>query len=170
MENNFTVTIDKTMFVPWYKRLANLLIDIAVVYCIFLILGIIAALLTHLDYTGFYDWITTLNPVTDRLITTLVMVLYLFIIESFTQRSVGKFITGTMVVSEDGSKPKTRSFLIRALCRIIGLEALTFIGSTPRGWHDYTANTFVVDRKKYLEALTVKKSINEIGSEQVYEL
>src|SRR5690606_1079137 len=107
---------------------------------------------------------------TDRVVTTLVFVLYMFLMENFTQRSLGKFITGTMVVSEKGGKPSVKSFVTRALCRIIWLEMLSFIGAFPRGWHDTASNTYVVDRKKYMEALKTKNSINEIGSESVYGL
>ncbi len=111
-------------------------------------------------------WFDELDGLTDRLVTTLVMITYLFIMEVLTQRSVGKFITGTIVVSEDGTKPEARSIMIRALCRIIGFEALTFLGSTPRGWHDSASGTYVVDAKKYKEALESRQSFDQIGLEQ----
>src|SRR5690606_24087781 len=136
MENNFAITIDQTMFVPWYKRLLNLVIDIAAVFVIFALMGLVAVLLLFIGFPGMYDWFTSMDGLTDRVVTTLVFVLYMFLMENFTQRSLGKFITGTMVVSEKGGKPSVKSFVTRALCRIIWLEMLSFIGAFPRGWHD----------------------------------
>jgi uncharacterized RDD family membrane protein YckC len=158
-----TVVIDEAMMVPWYKRLLNLIIDICVVYFVFMLLGLFAGVLAAFGSEGFLNWFTEMDGLTDRLVTTLVMVIYLFAMEVTTQRSVGKFITGTIVVSEDGTKPEPRKIMVRALCRIIGLEALTFIREKPRGWHDSAADTYVVDVKKYREALNVKNSFDEIG-------
>lgn len=168
MENEFTIAIDQTMLVPWYKRLLNLVIDVAIVCIIYVMMGFVAVFLLFMEYPAMYNWFTTMDKLTDRFVATLVFVLYLFIMESITQRSVGKFITGTMVVSENGYKPSPRSFIIRALCRILWLEIFSFLSKTPRGWHDSASATYVVDRKKYMEALTAKNSINEIGSESVY--
>lgn len=158
-----TVVIDDSMMVPWYKRLLNLIIDIAAVYVIFLLLGLFAGILAAFGFEGFLNWFVTIDGFTDRVLTTLVMVLYLFVMEVTTQRSLGKFITGTIVVAEDGSKPEARKIMVRALCRIIGLEAFTFLKEKPRGWHDGAADTYVVDVKKYREALNVKNSFDEIG-------
>lgn len=166
METVTGVAISPAMFVPWYKRLLNFVIDILVVCLIFIILGAIAGILSLFGYNGFALWFDKLDGLTDRLVTTLVMVIYLFVIEVFTQRSVGKFITGTIVVSEDGTKPEARSIMIRNLCRIISFEALTFLGSTPRGWHDSASGTYVVDAKKYKEALESRQSFDLIGLEQ----
>jgi len=166
METVTGVAISPAMFVPWYKMLLNFVIDILVVCLIFIILGAIAGILSLFGYNGFALWFDKLDGLTDRLVTTLVMVIYLFVIEVFTQRSVGKFITGTIVVSEDGTKPEARSIMIRNLCRIISFEALTFLGSTPRGWHDSASGTYVVDAKKYKEALESRQSFDQIGLEQ----
>ena len=157
---------DRTMLVKWHIRLLNLVIDIAVVFIFFILLGLFATLLTYAGYYGLYDWVTNMNGLTDRLVTTFVLVAYLFLMENFTQRSVGKFITGTIVVSERGGKPSVKAFLTRALCRIIWFETLSFIADFPRGWHDTASDTYVVDRKKYMEALQLKNSFDEIGAEQ----
>ncbi len=165
MENKLTVAIDQTMFVKWYIRLLNLVIDILVVIMLFFLLVLVAALLTHVGYYGLSDWITNMSGLTDRFVTTFIMVAYLFLMENFTQRSVGKFITGTMVVSERGGRPSVKSFLTRALCRIIWLQIFSFMAKFPRGWHDTASDTYVVDRKKYMEALQLKNSFEEIGNE-----
>ncbi len=53
METVTGVAISPTMFVPWYKRLLNLIIDILVVCLIFIILGTIAGILSLFGYDGF---------------------------------------------------------------------------------------------------------------------
>jgi len=159
------IIITEDMLVTWHKRLLNLLIDVAVIAIIFFLLGMVSVLIAYLGYNGFYIWITEMDSLTDRIFTTLVMVLYLFVMEVTTQRSVGKFITGTIVVAEDGSKPEPKKIMVRALCRIIGIEALSFLKQKPRGWHDSASDTYVVDTKKYKKALNLKTSFEEIGTE-----
>ena len=56
METATNVVISPTMFVPWYKRLLNFIIDILVVCLIFIILGAIAGILALLGYDGFALW------------------------------------------------------------------------------------------------------------------
>lgn len=157
------MTFDVSVLVPWHKRLFNLLIDIAVVLIFFLILGFIAGIMAAFGYDGLAMWFEGLNKFTDRLITTGVMVTYLFIMETFTQRSIGKYITGTMVVMDDGSPPPARQIIIRALCRILWIEAFSFIAAVPRGWHDSASNTYVVDAKKFRASLELKNSFDQIG-------
>ncbi|MFD2602189.1 RDD family protein [Flavobacterium suzhouense] len=167
METSNYVAISPDMFVTWHKRLLNLIIDAATIYLIFVVLGVFAVLFSLLGFDGLSIWLTEMDGFTDRVITTLVMVLYLFTMEVLTQRTFGKYITGTMVVMEDGSKPEPRSIIIRALCRILTIEALSFIGSYPRGWHDSASGTYVVDAKKYKAALELKNSFDEIGANQI---
>jgi len=167
MERSSTVVIDATMMVPWHKRLLNLFIDICAICVIFLLMGLIAGIFAAFGYYGMLNWITNLDGLTDRIFTTFVMVMYLFIMEVSTQRTVGKFITGTMVVTEDGSKPEARNIIIRAFCRVLGIEAFSFLSAYPRGWHDSASDTYVVDAKKYKQALEVQNSFDEIGTEQI---
>lgn len=155
------------MLVPWYKRLLNLLIDIAAVILIFLLIGVVGVLMSLMGSDAILIWFEQIDGTTDRIVTTLVMVVYLFITELLTQRSLGKLITGTIVVMEDGSKPTPKAILIRALCRILSIEALSFIRQIPRGWHDTASDTYVVDAKKYKDALQIKRSFDEIGSTQI---
>ncbi|MCW4468102.1 RDD family protein [Flavobacterium sp. MFBS3-15] len=167
MNYNTTVKIDSSMLVPWHKRLLNLLIDVAVLILIFIAIGFIGVITSFLGSDAILIWFEQIDGLTDRIVTTLVMSAYLFISEFLTQKSIGKMITGTMVVMQDGSKPTAKAILIRALCRIISLEALSFIAKIPRGWHDTASNTYVVDAKKYKAALEIKNSFEEIGSTQL---
>ncbi len=168
MEYNATVHIDSSMLVTWHKRLFNLLIDIAVVLFIFMLVGLVGVIASLLGSDAILVWFDQLDSTTDRIITTLVMSAYLFTSELLMQRSVGKLVTGTMVVMQDGSRPTAKAVLIRALCRILSIEALSFISKVPRGWHDTASDTYVVDAKRYKAALQVKNSFEEIGRDLKY--
>lgn len=152
--------------VAWYIRLLNLVIDVAAILCIIFIIGVISGLLALAGYDGLMNWFDDMDGLTDRIFTTVIMVIYLFTMEIFTQRTLGKFITGTMVVMEDGTKPTLKSVITRALCRIFWLEAITFIASVPRGWHDRASDTYVVDVKKYNAETQRQNSLHEIGQLQ----
>jgi uncharacterized RDD family membrane protein YckC len=59
------------------------------------------------------------------------------------QKTVGKFLTKTKVISIDGEKPKMGTIIIRSLCRIIPFDRLSFVFTT-NGFHDRLSNTTVI--------------------------
>jgi uncharacterized RDD family membrane protein YckC len=69
---------------------------------------------------------------------------YYLIFESLTGRTLGKMLTGTMVVTYDFKKPNFSTILIRTLIRFIPLEHFT-IFIYP--WHDIWTKTKVVEVK-----------------------
>ena len=71
--------------------------------------------------------------------------IYYSIFEGLTGRSVGKLITKTKVVNEEGEKASFDSIIRRSLCRYIPFEALSFLGSDAIGWHDTLSKTRVVE-------------------------
>jgi uncharacterized RDD family membrane protein YckC len=158
-------TITQDVLASKGKRFANFVIDILVRYVIFFIFGFFAALI---DPEGFNAWILSVSPLEDILYGLLVLMVYYIIIESLTQRSIGKYITGTKIIMEDGSKPGAGVIIKRTLCRLIPFEAFTFLGDTAAGLHDKLSNTRVVDVKKYDEALNLKNSFDEIGTTNNY--
>ena len=68
---------------------------------------------------------------------------YYTVLEGFTGRTLGKFITRTYVVTAEGLKPGFLTILGRTLCRFIPFEALTFLFSSV-GFHDRLSHTRVV--------------------------
>jgi uncharacterized RDD family membrane protein YckC len=68
--------------------------------------------------------------------------LYYTFFEGIWARTPGKWVFGTVVVTEDGSKPGFGTILIRTLCRLIPFEPFSFFGET--GWHDGMSDTRVV--------------------------
>lgn len=70
--------------------------------------------------------------------------LYYVVLEIFFQQTLGKFITGTKVVTLDGKKPGIKIIILRSLCRLIPLDKFSFL-FTRRGFHDYLSGTTVID-------------------------
>lgn len=101
----------------------------------------------------------------EYLIGIITLLIYHIIFESFTSRTIGKYITGTIVVMGDGSKPDSQTILKRTLCRIIPFDFLTFLGSPSRGWHDSISDTFVVKKKEFDERKKLFYDFDEIGKE-----
>ena len=168
MDQKQPVAITHDLMVSWQKRLLNLLIDLAVVILLFVLIGIVGLLMSLAGNAALLNWMVSLDGTTDRLLTTAVMVLYLFITELCTGgRTVGKYITGTIVVMDDGTKLTPKGAAIRALCRILWFEALSFFGQKPRGWHDTASDTYVVDARKYRAAQQLHNSFEEIGTTQL---
>jgi len=69
---------------------------------------------------------------------------YYLLMEASIGRTVGKLVTGTKVVNEDGYDASFAQIVGRTFARIIPFEAVTFLGSETRGWHDSMPNTYVV--------------------------
>lgn len=81
------------------------------------------------------------------------------------QRTLGKMLTGTKVVTLSGEKPGFLSLLGRTLARYIPLEPLSYLvyGSNPtKGWHDRLSHTLVVRNDM---TPTQVKSINQNQTE-----
>lgn len=70
---------------------------------------------------------------------------YYFIPELLFGWTPGKLVTGTRVISRDGSKLTAWRVAGRTLCRVVPFEPFSFI-SGPPGWHDSWSNTLVVQR------------------------
>ena len=162
------VEIDETVMASRGQRFANYIIDSIVYYLIIFFIGFLAgALFTYFDYDGMYLWIVGMGQWGQIAFNLTVMALYFMFMEGFTQRTVGKFITGTIVIMEDGSRPEAGVAALRTLCRFIPFEPFSFFGTPARGWHDTITKTYVIDRKKYNEALELKQSFDQIGAEEI---
>lgn len=80
------------------------------------------------------------------LLNTGVTLTYYIIMESLLGQTVGKIITRTEVVDEYGHRPSVLRIIGRTLCRMIPLEAISFL-FTPIGWHDSISKTLVVKKE-----------------------
>ncbi len=83
-----------------------------------------------------------------NLISALGLFLYYVFFEGFFSRTLGKFVTGTIVVQRDGYPPSFRQILGRTLARFIPFDPLSYLSSGSRGWHDSLSGTYVVMRRR----------------------
>ena len=146
------------------QRLANYFIDLAFRYLILFVIAIILAFIG--EATGNYgitDWLENISTVQDYLISFTTAILYYLIMESLLSKSLGKYITKTMVVMEDGTKPDFQTIFKRTFCRLIPFDGLSFLGTPPRGWHDTISNTCVVKKDLFDEKVRLFYSLDEIG-------
>lgn len=68
---------------------------------------------------------------------------YYFFMELLFQKTIGKIITGTYVVTTANNKPTLKQLLIRSWIRTISIEILSFVWSKC-GHHDLLSETRVV--------------------------
>ncbi|MDJ1470528.1 RDD family protein [Xanthocytophaga flava] len=146
--------LDKREFVrqvitptTWGKRLANYIIDFILSYIIavivMIIIGVVWGALIDEDIISNIDEI---NSLVDRLITFFFQITCYYIpLEYFSGKTIGKMITRTKVVTEEGEKPDFGTIVGRNCVRIISFEVFSFLSETPVGWHDKASGTMVVD-------------------------
>ena len=120
------------------KRFANYLIDFVTFY---IIAGSIAAILIHQGVIG-----SDINPITDRIVTYILRGLFMGIVEAiFKGKTLGKLITRTRAVNEDGSPITAQTAFMRGLSRLVPFEAFSAFGDPSYPWHDRWTQTYVID-------------------------
>lgn len=147
------------------QRFLNYVIDLIIQYFIIFALGTLFSVLSLLTgYTGILEWIGSMGDLEGYLVFFFIMILYYTLFESLCSRTIGKFITKTIVVNEDGSKPDSQIILRRTLCRLIPFDGLSFLGSG-RGWHDSITDTYVVDKRLLDEKMQLLSAFDQIGKD-----
>ncbi len=133
-------------------RLANLILDIifinllagAVWFVIGFFIGFFIAMLGVADAVAPVFQKMLLSLPTRLAIACFNMFFYFFLCEVLWQRTLAKLITGTKVVAADGARPRAGAVAARTLCRLVPFECLSFLTSSPGGWHDWWSGTVVV--------------------------
>lgn len=109
---------------------------------VFMIAVAILGTATGIDTT---DFLESENKIFDWLFGYLFAVIYYTVLEGTMGRSLGKWITGTRAVMDDGSPLTFFAAFMRSLCRLIPFEAFSFLGNRASGWHDTLTGTMVVN-------------------------
>lgn len=161
-QNQFEVTDD--ILASQGQRFLNLLLDyvgqIALMMLVGVVIGVISVVTGNPQLADMFD---NMNTLTEYAFTIVLVLIYYNLFEIFTSRTLGKFITKTIVVDENGNKPEYQIIMIRSLCRLIPFDALSFLGASPRGWHDSISRTYVVQRNLLEEKKNLFNSFDEIG-------
>jgi uncharacterized RDD family membrane protein YckC len=162
MENEFKISDD--LLASTWQRFFHYFVDTIVIYTIiFIIIFLIAFICALLGLNSVVGWFDSLE-LGWYLIYFSFMIGYYVLFEGFFSRSVAKFITKTIVVNEDGSKPDFGTIFRRTLCRIIPFEPLSFFGG--RGWHDTIPEIYVVKKSLFLEKKELFHSFDQIGEKE----
>jgi len=133
-------------------RLGNDIFDMVclriLAYPVFFLLGVCLVYFGRVDP----DLFNNIDPFAELTLTAAYVFLYYFVFESICQRTPGKFITGTKVVTFDGTKPSLGSIASRTLVRFVPFDAFSFLGGRVLGWHDRWSGTYVIKAKRFGKA------------------
>lgn len=117
-------------------RLADYLIDLVIFYILFVV-----TLLVYRSFISYPD------KLVSYMISYVLLVTYYTLIEGATNgRSVGKLITGSRAVKEDGTAITWNDALLRSLARIVPFEPFSAFNGNP--WHDRWTHTKVVKNSR----------------------
>ncbi|MGH1519472.1 RDD family protein [Chryseobacterium sp. JK1] len=147
-------------------RFANNFLDLIVLIVINYILYGIFNLLYKTTSIQFFYFYNNGGVLWELFTGNLNYFLYYFLMENYTDgRSISKYITGTKVISTDGTKPTTQQIFYRSLSRLVPFDGLSFFGTN--GWHDSWSETRVVNIKNYESEIQAKREIEAIGVKEI---
>jgi uncharacterized RDD family membrane protein YckC len=126
------------------QRFLNYLIDLVVLYIVAMGMSFVFILASYV--MGEQSGHGFLQELLLVLMIILGVIYYAFCEGASGGRSVGKLITRTKVVRDDGSEISWKDALIRSLCRMIPFEPLTAFGGYPL--HDRLSHTKVIRIKE----------------------
>lgn len=130
------------------KRFGNYIIDVIAFNILFVIILFLSASFSPQVLKWIQRVAVEQISLTEQLMIMVFYGTYMFIVEAvFKGKSLGKFITGTRVVKQDGAQITVRDAQLRGLCRMIPFHPLSAIGMPCYPWHDRWTKTFVIDEK-----------------------
>lgn len=150
------------------QRILNWLADCIVINITFFILVTAASFMgTILGYKdAVANYFINLSVWENYLYGILLLLIYYHIMEGATSRSIGKYITKTMVVDEHGVKLSSEKAFIRSLCRLIPFDIFSFLNANARGWHDTVSKTYVVDVQKFQSYQRSTIELDQLGKDK----
>ncbi|WP_207511126.1 RDD family protein [Longitalea luteola] len=127
-------------------RFVNYLIDQIAIGVIFNGLDYVLGLTGNGNYSDDALAQGNLSIVWTRLLSSLLVTLaYYTIFEAATNgRTLGKILTNTTAITQDGTPFTFKHALMRSLCRFVPFEPFSAFGYMP--WHDRWTNTVVVKK------------------------
>lgn len=130
------------------QRFANYIVDIIVFYALIFAFGIIVGIFSpQLIYDIGY-WADR-NVFFDRILSLLLFGIYMGITEMLLNgRTIGKFVTGTKSVTEEGDQIDKGTLFKRGMIKAVPFCAFSALGAPCYPWQDKWTNTMVIDLKK----------------------
>lgn len=161
---NTDFILDDSLLLPSGKRFLNFVLDkMFMMGILFLILVVLAFFVTTFHLEDLNKIITNISDFQGQVFFIFFGFFYYLLQESIFGTTLGKIVSGAIVVDENGNKPSFISILKRTLSRLIPLEGLSYLGER-LGWHDAISNTYVVNKKELLADKKKLEEINTIGN------
>ena len=128
------------------KRFIHFVIDY--IFVSFLLLPLLGALIGIVSALTGVDR-SSMNKILISyrlLLSAGTMILYYVLFEYFLNKTIGKFLTRSIVVTETDAKPSFKSCLLRTLIRFVPFEPFSILSSDSKMWHDKWTKTVVTSR------------------------
>ena len=146
--------LDASEYVELYragsgKRFLNYLIDYAIAYTLYRLVIMKMLIMLLAGIYRFFDSMAVLYAI-SYLSVIAWYILFRVAFEGITGgKTIGKYLTGTRAVNDDGTRISPRAALLRSLSRSVPFEAFSALGSNPPyPWHDRWTRTCVVDESQ----------------------
>ena len=124
-------------------RFVNLLVDSAVIIFILLVVFNILDMYVFMADPDPYGQADPYIDFVSELIPFIVFFLYYIVMEISYQKTLGKFLTKTKVVSENDTRASYGEIIFRTVCRLIPFDWISFFFKE-QGFHDNFSKTKVV--------------------------
>ncbi|WNH08861.1 RDD family protein [Thalassobellus suaedae] len=101
-----TIQITEDVLASKNMSFVNYIIDLVAQYTIIYSLAYLFFYIG--EFTGYYglaDFWNGLSNIEDYIVSYTIMFIYFFLMEAFTFRTLGKYVTKTKVVLDDGTRP-----------------------------------------------------------------
>jgi|RhiMetdeSRZDD1v2_1073273.scaffolds.fasta_scaffold35634_3 uncharacterized RDD family membrane protein YckC len=129
-------------------RFTNYVIDLislcALIFGVFIIWAMI-------NYAHFEQFVANLRQDTlsaklwQIIMNVVITCGYYTVFETATRgRTIGKLVTGSIAVTEDGNPLTFKTAFLRSICRLIPFNAFSALGNRP--WHDSLSKTTVIKK------------------------
>jgi uncharacterized RDD family membrane protein YckC len=133
------------------QRFLNYLIDLVLFYLFVLVLSTVAGIIIYSmnPQSTFFEEGNDdfFGSITDRLLGLVLYALFMSVVEGlFKGRTLGKLITGTKAIRDDGGVITWSDAFKRGFSRAVPFEPFSALGGNP--WHDKWTDTRVVKIRK----------------------
>lgn len=162
--NNSTYILNKKLISSDRDRFFNCIVDFVFILILIFISTLFIVIVGNIFQLDVYNmWVEVIIflGMTGTYISFAIF--YYLVFESLFGRTMGKIITGSIVVDENGLKPGFSIVCIRTLSRLIPFDALSFLSKSGRIWHDSLSKTYVVEKKDLQKDMEFFYSLELIG-------
>jgi uncharacterized RDD family membrane protein YckC len=140
------------------KRFLHYIIDSIIFYIGVTLLLIPLITVSKMVESNFYnDLLEVLDSPLGYLFNYGIFISFYVMFEYLFMQTPGKMITKTVVVDEKGDKLSFGKLLGRSFMRLVPFDALSFLSSSNRGWHDKVAGSYVITKESYEQIQELKK-------------